>query len=859
RVNRIDVNDKNFKKNHSTIKSMVKNPNNKEYLDQLFYTDGLVYLAEKDTVKALEQLALAADSSSRNGIDKAKALVLAGDIYYSQKNYVKAYPCYADAATIISPENEMYARVNNLSLMLGELATENQIVITNDSLLQIAALPQDEQMKIINKIIENKKKADEQAQLNSDRTQRAEQNNTYNPFGDDFSVPQNPMMNMGRASADWYFYNTNLVRTGKSDFRRKWGNRRLEDNWRRTSKSNTMFASDNQNITPTETAEENSESVFDDAFGNSGEKQKTVADSYDPQFYLQQLPLTRAAKAQANEQTAKAMFNMGTILKDKLEDFPSAMSVFGEYERRFANHQNVVDAYFQQFIIMERTQDYNQAEVFRYKILNEYPESKYALMLQNPNFVEQQQKMFAEQDSLYSATYAAYMHNNFRAVFANNNYARKNFPHSKLMPKFDFLSALSVGRTLPRDSFATKLENLISTYPQADVTSMAKDILALVGQGRENFQGGSAGNLLALREETLSAENQTNNQTSSRKFSLEKMSKHRLMLNAVATKKAMNELLYQVAVYNFSRFMIKDFELIMTSIDSTHNILSVTNLESFDEAQWYKKSLAADTVIAPLFAKLNITPVVISEDNYAVLQAGVGLDKYLGFEKEIEKYVEPTKKQKEIAENLVSISSSKNKNQNVDIKVLELPKAETSKAETQQPQIEQPEQPKAETQQPQAEQPKVEVQQPQAEQPKIETPKEEQQPKPAAEKYKNLFYIEPNAEHIVALYVLNGKVDAGKTGAAFDAYNAENYQIINLNVTFENFGGKEVVVIGAFPNAESAKSYLLRMVKERTLFDGLKGATYRNLVGTRENITTAAKNATNMTVYSEFMNEYYLK
>lgn len=844
RVNRIDVEDKNFQKNHRTINSMIKNPNNKEYLDQLFYTSGLIYLAEKDTVKALEQLALAADSSSRAGMDKAKALVLAGDIYYSQKNYVKAYPCFADAATIIPPENEMYERVNNLASILGELAAENQIVITNDSLMQIAALPHDEQLKIINKFIEEKKKADRQTEKSNEKAQRGNQNSTYNPFGDE--TPQNKMINTGGANANWYFYNPNLIQTGKSDFRRKWGNRRLEDNWRRISKSNTMFAANNQNITPTET-DENSENINEQDSTQTNEK--PAADPYDPQFYLQQLPLTRAAKAQANAQIATALYNMGTILKDKLEDFPSAMSVFGEFERRFANHQNVPDAYFQQFMIMERTGNKEQAGIFRSKILDEFPETKYALMLQNPNFVEQQQKMFAEQDSLYIATYAAYMRDDFRSVFANNAYVKSNFPNSKLMPKFEFLAALSVGRTQQRDTFAVKLNDLIAAYPQADVTPMAKDILALVGQGRENLRGGSAGNLLALREETLSADNQANSQTAAKSFSLEKMSKHRLMLNAVATKQAMNELLYQVAVYNFSKFMIKDFELVTTSIDSTHNILSITNLESFDEARWYEKSLAADAVIAPLFVKLNITPVVISEENFALLQAGFDLDKYLVFQKKIENYVAPDtiKKKTELAENkLVSISSTKNKNteQTVDIKVLELPKAEEKPAEQQNQMPKTEEKPQTEQQKP-AENQTV--------QPEVE------KPQPSAEKYKNLFTIEPNAEHIVALYVLNGKFDASKTGTAFYTYNADNYSVMNLNVTFENFGGKDIVIIGVFPNAETAKSYLLRMVSQKTLFDGLKGATYRNLVGTRENLKIATASTANLTTYSEFMKEFYLK
>ncbi|MDR1652525.1 MAG: tetratricopeptide repeat protein [Prevotellaceae bacterium] len=857
RVNRIDVNDKNFKKNHRQLVSMIKNQNNKEYLDQLFYTNALVYLAEKDTVKALNELSLAADSSSRNGIDKAKALVLAGDLYYSQRNYVKAYPCYSEAENIIPPENDLYPRISNLASILGELSAENQIVLTNDSLLQIAALPTDEQLAIINKQIEEKKKADEELEKKSEQAKRAEQNSAYNPFEDDSKPAQSRIAgaSMSGTGANWYFYNADLIKTGKSEFRRKWGSRRLEDNWRRLSKSNTIFAANDQSAAETENSYSD-----DNASEEASEKEenaKPSSDPYDPQFYLQQLPVSRAAKAQANEKIADALFNMGTILKDKLEDFPSAMGIFSEYERRFGNHEKLPDAYFQQFIMMARTHNQAQSGVFRSKILNEYPESRYALILQNPDFEQQQKRMFAEQDSLYGKVYTAYMHNDFQAVFANSDYVKTNFPNSKLLPKFDFLCALSVGRTQGRDTFATKLNNLIETYPQADVTPMAKDILALVNQGRENQRGGSAGNLSSLREKTLAEDNKANAEELTKSFSTNKMSKHRLMLNAVAAKSQMNELIYQVAVYNFSRFMIKDFDLIMTNIDTVHNILSVTNLENFDEARWYEKSLAADTVIAPLFAKLNITPVVISEENYALLQGSAGLEKYLAFEKQLENRTSsPTleaqnSEQKESADNkLVTLapksgSAGKNVNQTVEIKVLELA-----------------EEPKAEISEQQSESDKEAGKQQAAEnqtaQPATE-PAQTPAAKPPYQMYKNLFAIQPEAQHCVTLYVLNGKVDREKTETAFNNYNADNYGLVNLNVSFEHMAGKEVIIIGTFPNAETAKSYLLRMVKERTLFDGLKGATYRNLIGTRQNLETATASAANLNIYLEFMKEYYLK
>ncbi|HEY6914503.1 MAG TPA: hypothetical protein VI413_07495, partial [Paludibacter sp.] len=124
--------------------------------------------------------------------------------------------------------------------------------------------------------------------------------------------------------------------------------------------------------------------------------------------------------------------------------------------------------------------------------------------------------------------------------------------------------------------------------------------------------------------------------------------------------------------------------------------------------------------------------------------------------------------------------------------------------------------------------------------------------------FKGLFAYRANDPHFVAIYVLNGTVDFEKIKAAFDAYNTKNYSVMNLKVSLEKVDKLQIVIIGSLTDASVAKSYLLRMVKEKTLFEGLKGANYRNLLGSRKNLNTVVQqNALN--TYFEFMQEYYLK
>ena len=94
--------------------------------------------------------------------------------------------------------------------------------------------------------------------------------------------------------------------------------------------------------------------------------------------------------------------------------------------------------------------------------------------------------------------------------------------------------------------------------------------------------------------------------------------------------------------------------------------------------------------------------------------------------------------------------------------------------------------------------------------------------------------------------------------ADMDAYNAQSYAMLNLDVAMETVGGRQVIIIGSFGDANVAKSYLLRMVKEKTLFEGLKGSNYRNLFGTQRNLNVLMQNDA-LSIYTKFMQEYYLK
>lgn len=216
---------------------------------------------------------------------------------------------------------------------------------------------------------------------------------------------------------------------------------------------------------------------------------------------------------------------------------------------------------------------------------------------------------------------------------------------STLMPKFLFLRALSVGKTQQPERFEKALTELLDAYPTSDVSSISKDMLALIKQGREAQQGTTHGTILARREVQVKVEN---GDTVTRAFSPDKETMHRVMLISSEPEESLYALQFQLAVFNFSRFLLNDFELNISKVDVSRNVLSVFNFDNYADAAWYLEAIAEDAEIVKLMKDLKTFPLVISDHNYALTKSGFTLDDYLTYRSSLESAKESNKEKTDI-------------------------------------------------------------------------------------------------------------------------------------------------------------------------------------------------------------------
>jgi tetratricopeptide (TPR) repeat protein len=619
------------------LKKMAGSSKNKEYLDQIYYALGNVYMTIPDTVKAIQSYELGVEKSKQNGLDKALNQICLGDIYFTQREYVKAQPNYSEALSQLNKEDEAYPRVSKRSEVLDELVIHYEAVELQDSLQRLSRMTEEERLVVVQKIIDDliKKEEEELEKANRDEylaqqdDMRAQQQNTRpnQPVG----VQPSP----GDANS-FYFYSQQVVALGKNAFQQKWGRRKLEDDWRRRNKSNPLsdLAEGGEE---TENAQNvSADNPLNDPEAGEVEAQNPTSDAVsssdpkDPQFYLQQIPVTEEDIEASNLIIIDGLFNMSVIYKDLLEDNNLALETFELLNSRFPDNENKLMTYYHSYLIFWRDNNMEMANAYKNKIRSEFPESDLAIAMADPDYEYNRKMTQVMQDSLYHQTYDAYLDGKPLDVRKYYEEVSAKYNQSKLMPKFMFLNALSYVQTNDADLFKFSLKELIEKYPTEDVALLAGEMMK--GFQRGLLLSSSGDNMLArgsLFNMRFGAIGDDFVVDSALVFSDEKNTPHEVLLIYPKGSIDDNLLLFAVASFNFGNFMVNDFDLEKTEIGEI-GILQIKGFNNLDEGVQYVRMInRADDLIKELGQAALIVPV--STDNYATLMKGKSLGEYMAF------------------------------------------------------------------------------------------------------------------------------------------------------------------------------------------------------------------------------------
>lgn len=621
------------------LNKMTKRSKNKEYLDQIYYAIGKNYLQHNDTVKAIENYKTAIEKSTRNSYDKAIAQIALGDVYFDQHKFILAQPPYAEALPSISKSNERYPRLALRSAVLDELVVHVKTVHEQDSLQHLAQLPEAERLQIISKKIDDLKKEEENKKKEEEREKQKEERETRasswddllsdNLFEDRSSARHQIPVQTGTSSSSFYFYDINIVAQGKIAFQKQWGNRKLEDDWRRRNKTSSSF--DDSFLTDAEqqvsdsTATDLSQTAENENI-DKDKKQEIVEDIYSAEYYLQQLPFTAEAIKESNDLIENALYNMGLIYKNKLENYTLAIDAFNTDINRFPQTPNLEDIYYQLFLIYMQLGNKDMMALYRNKILNEFSSGAYALALTDPNYEWNLKNMGTVQEQLYEKTYEAYIKGDIATVRKNYEEISTKYPFADLMPKFMLLNGLTYAQSRDAENLKTSLIGLVDSYPKSDVAPLATNILNRLKEGNMLLSDGTPITGFDWSEAYIS-EDGTLESDSVKQFSTDPESQFILLFTFQRGSIDRNELLYNIANYNFSNYVVQTFDLGFDNLQS-YDILQVKGFGSFTEVKSYVERGFERDLFSEIDPKVMVIPIATDNYNIFLLQ---GVQRYISF------------------------------------------------------------------------------------------------------------------------------------------------------------------------------------------------------------------------------------
>ena len=613
------------------LQRMAKSDKNKDYLDQVYYAIGNIYLASGDTARCIGAYEKGAEESTRNGIAKAVLLLRLSQIYWEKENYIEAQRTYSECISILDKEHEQYKESEWRSKALDEAAPPLGVVKLQDSLQALALMSPQERNAAIDRVIEAlKKKEKEEAKKAAANGSNAGGNNMNNAAANNNAANKGGAAGAGAAATSaskgaWYFYNPQTVMAGKQEFQRKWGQRKNEDNWRRNNKtvaSGTDFEDYNyddeeQGESSGETEEVDEEQKMRDSLAN---------DPHHREYYLAQIPFSDEQKEESNKLLAQGLFEGGVKVMEKIQNYPYALRMLLRLLEDFPETDKKAEIYYHLFLLYGRMENEERAEHYRQLLIDSFPEDKNAIRVANPNY-----EMIARygkhlEDSLYAATYEAYQADKYEEVDSNYNYHTANFPEGAHRGRIMFIRAMSYLYTGHRTEFLDLLKEVVQKYSKEGVGEMAAYIVKGLQEGRLLNDDKYNSSDIWKRRRGGGAEGDSIQAADS--LSEERFSTFNFVLAYPTNSLDEDQLLYEMARYNFTSYMVRNFEIEVLE-DQGLSMMCIKGFLSYDEAHAYAQRLYSDRHMATILE--GIRTLLISDDNLSRLGTAFSFDEYKEF------------------------------------------------------------------------------------------------------------------------------------------------------------------------------------------------------------------------------------
>jgi hypothetical protein len=582
-------NSKQEKSAYDKLRKMLKDERNATYRDQIFYAMAQLDLREEKTEEAIENLEASVFWSIDNMHQKTLSSLTLAEMYFNQSQYIESQMYYDTAINIIPTSYPNYNEIKERAAVLKNLVKNLVIIDREESLQRIANMGDKERERYIDSLVRDYKIQEEKRIAKEDAKTALIQT-------------ANDMKNAPKSggSGAWLFYNPTQLKLGMQEFRKRWGNRKLEDYWAVNDISIMNFF-----VEETKQEEVGGEED-DEAAADKKTPASRTSDPENPAYYLQDVPFTQTQMDSSNEALVGALYNAGMIYYDDLDEVKKSVKLLEELATRYRGHKLYPLACFQLYKEYWVLRDEEKSDYYKNIILEEYPNSDFAAIINDPDYYKKIEAIRDQANAFYILVYDAYKKADYPAVVNLANEGLSKYPTPELSPKFEFLKAIALSKLFGNDTLKALLRDISYKYPTTEIDTAAAELLEILKRMETEKP---------VEKDTV--QQQTSAVPDVPIYTYDDKAFHFVIIIISIKEANIEPLKGKINTFNRDFFRLEHFDVGSFYLDDYNQLITVSKFQDKSKVMDYYKLMKVDTkYLESLNTNPNAKIYVISDANY---------------------------------------------------------------------------------------------------------------------------------------------------------------------------------------------------------------------------------------------------
>ncbi len=430
------------------------------YYDQVYFVLGMLAVKADKKDEAVKYLTKSINTPKANKKQKALSFAALGDVYYSSSRYPAAKDAYDSASKYSSaaPKDKSILAAIQRSKGLKEVAAPTAVIAEQDSLLALSALSRKEQLQVVRAYLRDLERRQD------DSIENAE-NAGVN------SLKAIETENADNTESTWYFANPTLMQQGSADFKKKWGNRPLTDNWRRASGSALAGGSGQD----------------DDAGGSQG---KTDNGLPTEESLIAKIPNSPQQKALAIKLQQRAYILLAKAYYKQLEDYKMAVHTLDTLDSRYPDHSQKEEELYARYEVALKQNNLELAQKYSEELLTKYPQSQYAANLR-PKQKEPKTKVVSNGipvATYYDETYNLLMQHKYPEALERIKTANEQYDNPAFKKRFELAEAMGHAGMGDYNGADSLIAKFMRNYSGDTLIGWATTVKEYIGEVRNGGQ-----------------------------------------------------------------------------------------------------------------------------------------------------------------------------------------------------------------------------------------------------------------------------------------------------------------------------------------------------------------------------------